>query len=730
MFVSHRILFRAPGGFRCSAVVLAVLSACGTAMADDDASALTEPQSTVSVGGGNWSGPRPHFGVYDGMRASGLYGQMDADLIQRDNATGTWLKLKADGLGQSNASFRGEYNRQGDIGATLEADRITSDNPNTYTTRLQGIGSTTLTQGTNALPGTMKEVRLGTEREITKLGFYKNLGTGFDLNVSFKNEHKTGTRAWGRGQQPEFAVEPIDSTTQQLEMVLNYSQNDWQVSGGYNGSWYDNNYNLVSMTNAGLAINATNSTYLSLPQDSQAHQLFLYGGYNFTPTTRGSFKVEYATATQNAHLATADIATLAAASAPGSLKGEVNTTLIQLGVTSRPMQDLSVLAQLRYHDVDDKTPINHFVIPALGCTAATTCVDNTPLGYRTLSGKLEANYRLSDVYSLTAGIDQRSQDRTVPVSNNFGAGGADTQRVVPFRTKLDELTTRVEVRRALSDDVNGTVALSNAQRTGSAYVKVAGPGNGSGNGFVDISNLINPLNIADRERNKVRLAVDWSVSEKLNLQFNVEEGRDAYKSSAARPFGLHDGVAQLYGMDISYAMSDKWKLNAWYAYDFSQATQSGARASNGGGNAAVKDYTLEDTGNSLGFGLRGEATATVDVGADLEITHNLSKYQQTLTALAGGAGTSTVGSFALGLPDIHNKVVKLSMFAKVMVSKKAELRFDYIHEIWNTDDWTWSFANGTPFAYTAAGTGKDGTTVVASQNQVNDYLGVKYILKF
>ena len=39
---------------------------------------------------------------------------------------------------------------------------------------------------------------------------------------------------------------------------------------------------------------------ISLPPDNQSWQLYLNGGYSFNPTTRGTFKVSYQQATQNA----------------------------------------------------------------------------------------------------------------------------------------------------------------------------------------------------------------------------------------------------------------------------------------------------------------------------------------------------------------------------------------------------------------------------------------------
>jgi hypothetical protein len=79
------------------------------------------------------------------------------------------------------------------------------------------------------------------------------------------------------------------------------------------------------------------------------------------------------------------------------------------------------------------------------------------------------------------------------------------------------------------------------------------------------------------------------------------------------------------------------------------------------------------------------------------------------------------------MPDIENALTKLSLFANYVMDKNTELRFDFIHERWKTNDWTWQFAGGGPFVF---GTVTDGTTVTSNQNQSSNFLGARYIYKF
>lgn len=664
--------------FKLTGLAAALLAAYGPALAEDGA------ESSVSVGIGNWNQDRPQAGGFDGMRDSGTYGLFDADILRRDDATGTWLGLKARNLGLDSREIKGEWQRQGDIGASLEYSRIPRDNPFNFNTGVQGIGTTTLRVPTPSIaPGSGTNVELGTVRDRYTAKFFKNLGVGLNFNVSFRNEDKDGTRAWGRGGAAEFAVEPINSTTRQLEAILSYARDKYQLSGGYYGTTYDNANSLVTTS---LTNNAS-IFYLSLPMDNKSHEVFLNGGYNFTPTTRGTFKASYSQATQNEYLPTAGIAGLAAAFAPQSLNGRLDTTLLEAGITAKPMPKLSIVGNLRYRDFADKTPLQNI----------TATVWNTPFSYTNKVGKLEATYRLTDGYSLLGGVEYNAQDRSVPSVGTLW---------VPFRATLNEQTYRVQLRKSMSETVNGTLAYAHSRRDGGALTLPPGDG---------FREKTNPLNIADRNRDKLRAMLDWAPLERLTLQFAMEGSHDNY--GGPNPYGLQDGRAQLYTVDGSYQLTSDWVLTAWVSRDDTRATEITQ-------NTTANKYTsLREVGTSFGLGLRGNVGTNLKLGANAEQFRSVNEYRQGLSAGTLPAGTTTV-------PDINNKMVRVTMFAQYAVQKNADVRLNVIHERWNTDDWSWMMfpaSGATPFVY---GTATDGTSVTSNPRQNATFIGARYIYRF
>lgn len=706
--------------FRLTAIAAALTTCFGTARAEEPSDELVkeliDPESAISIGVGSWSKDRHQFGIYDGMREGKAYGNVDIDFAQRDGATGTWLKFTGRNLGLDTRELRGEWLRQGDIGLYLESSRLTRDNPLTFTTGLRGIGTESLlTSGAapNTLPA--REVSLGTERDMTQIGFYKNLMSHLDFRVSFKNEEKDGTRQWGWGSAPLFAVEPIDSTTRQLEATLAFSGEKFQIEGGYYASWYENhNAQVLARVNGvadgAVSANPTNPTPLSLPLDNQAHQFYLNGGYNFTPMTRGTFKLSYARATQDEtipmpfNLNPLDLA-------PRSLDGRIDTTVAEFGLTSRPLPKLSVVGNLRYRNVKDKTPL-HSIIGTDPAGPVTGY--NTPHSIETKSGKLEATYRLPEDFSLTGGVDVKDQNRTAPTVGTVW---------VPFVKDLDETTWQLKLRRSLAETVGGSLAYLFSKRDGSSYVLPTDVSPVAGGPYTT-EDAVNPLHIADRKRNKWRGMLDWTPTAKLSFQFAIEDSRDRYDfrsqivpgNPESVPAGVKSGDGSLFSLDASYTFNEKWQASAWYARDVTKVKQMSWNNTAGALNQMVAD--LKETGDSFGLGVKGEVNRKFRIGANFEWTRSVSEFDQPVTARP--AATSP-------LQDINTKIVRFKLFSEYDLAKNSIVRLDVIHERWRTDDWTWSFSNGSPFTY---GTTTDGTIVSADPRQNATFVGARYIYKF
>lgn len=662
-------------------IAAALLATFGPAQAqDEDIAQLTKPESSVEAGIGYVNKDNQRFGQYNGLKDDGFYGLLDLNVVRRDEATGTWLKFTGRNLGLDNRELRFEHNRQGDWGYFIDFGQTPRHNPFDIRTGLAGAGTTA--QRVNLAPSYNLELK--TKRDALTLGFDKIFVGGFSLEVRFKNEEKDGARMFGLGTSNNirFLTDPINQTTRQLDVVLAYTGERLQLSGGYYGTTFENQNKLITVTGGAFPS-------IALPPDNQSHQLYLSGGYNFTSTTRGTFKLAYTHQTQDD---TFIPAVMVAGNTRTNLGGVIDTKLIQAGITSRPSPKLSLLANLRYEDRPDKTPLAQY-----NTAAGTQNGFNEPRSMRTLAGKAEASYSLPMDFRLTGGFDYDQRDRNVsPV------------RSVSAREETEEKSWRVELRRSMSETITGALSYINSDRTGSPFLTTV-----LNSGAVG-ANQIAPIHLADREREKVRLSLNWNPVEELSLQFFADEARDKYTPRSALGLGPTSGKAQNYSVDATYTITSSWSANAWYSRNDSrsgQAVCSSGLADGLGVVACASSHAvnLRNVGDSLGVGLRGKPMDRLEIGADFSYSDINDEYQQ--LRLAGAAVAS--------LPDVSTKLTSLKFFAKYAIQKNAGIRLQYVYDKVQTNDWTW-----TNFTYT------DGTRVFQNPNQKVHFLGISYYYRW
>lgn len=698
--------------FPLKASCLAVLLAFATtawADEDDEVQRLIRPDSYVSLGVGGVSRDNQRFGMYNGLHDHGAVGIGEFSIIRRDDETGTWFRSQGRNIGLPQAEFRIEHERQGHWQYFFDFDQTTRYTPYDIRSRLQGAGGNTLSYPatSGAQPrATSLLSDLHTERLGAKLGFNHNFNDEVEVRVLFQNVEKKGERPFGRGTPSvqEFLVEPINSTTRQLDAVLNYTGERLQLSGGYYGSWYQNANNQLNVNGGDVGLrtgagpNALPFSVISLPPDNFAHQFHLAGGYQFTSTTRGNFKIAHTNSYQDDSFVSVPSPTSGSLPPGGlnmsgrnSLSGRLETTLVNLGVTSREIKDLFLLANVRYEDRHDRSPVTRYI----NVTSTTSSTDgfNEPRSLQVLSGKLEANYRLPHGFNLTGGLDLEEKEHSM-------AG----VRIVGFRDKTDETSYRLELKKTLAEDINGSIAFIRSDRVGADY-RTLQTWNALTNTFNAsplYSNRVQPIYIGDRIRDKVRLFTDWTPVDALNLQFVFENASDTYGPGRdSLDIGPRQGGARLYSLDATWTLSEKWRANAWVSRNTTDMEQAQ-------GNSAATFWTasLQNRVTALGLGLRGKLTGAIDIGADALLSHDKSVYE------LSGAATSS-------LPSIRYDQTTFKLFGRYALNKDTTVRLDFVHDHRKTDDWTWN-GTGSSGAYVYV----DGTTLYQNPNETVRFLGL------
>jgi MtrB/PioB family decaheme-associated outer membrane protein len=471
---------------------------------------------------------------------------------------------------------------------------------------------------------------------------------------------------------------------------------------------------------------------IALPPDNQAHQIYVSGNYRISPTTNGTFKYAYTHATQDDNFANAGLTN----PPPGvtSLHGVVNSSLLQLGLNARPVPKLSMLANLRYEMVDDKTPEELYNVEA-GTSVPATVPPNTNRFWKNLHinstkvvGKLEASYQLPAALRATAGLDFSSYKRPVPVSiteEELAGLGA-------VRATNRETGYRLELRRTMSETVTGAIGYSKSKRTGgdwtslstSAAFAAAGLGygqTGSASQFIALNagNAF-PMNMADIDRQKIKLSANWSPTELIDVQFSADDNRDKNAtafSEVAQGKGWRETGLKSYSVDASFAVSDNLKLTGY-------ASQSHQNLKINHSTGYQADLNTRSDG--FGFGASGNPSSKLEVGAQLTYLQDNTKYGLAAapSSAAGAPPTATnLAQAALGLPDVRYHMTRLNLTGTYSLDKTASVRVSLIHQRTKLDEWSYS-NNGVPYLFS------DNTTVTLNPRQTVNVLGVMYIFKF
>jgi MtrB/PioB family decaheme-associated outer membrane protein len=728
------MMIHSNSSFRFHRTVLA-LAVCALFVPVHAQTKVTE--TTISAGVGVIDGSRAdraQFGQYNGLRKHSAFATLDVDYTLRDEATARWVDFLGANLLGDTREMNLVVKRPGDWKFTADYNELVRYDPYTVNTGLLGAGSTT--PQVVLLPGNLGsgfDFDLKTKRTSVGVGMTKWLSSALQFEMDVKTEKKEGARLFGIGATCVSAFapcggiggsntgwaalmlpEPVNASHVQVETRLSYALEKLRVNVGYYGSFYRNENGTLNPTIPGSLNNPVGSPFtlspglqamlsqpVALAPDNQAHQLDVGGSYRFTGTTTGNFKLAYTKATQDNSFAGAGL--IGAPAGRTSLDGEVVTTLAKFGVTSRPIPKLSLLADWRYENKDDNTPIAAY--NTLGALTWT----NRALPYKKTHGKLQAGWQFSSNYRGSIGADYEAIDRGVftPSSAIFGTSA--------LRQKTQETGINAELRRAMSENFSTALTLSSSRRDGSNWLRpnglargvteVANP-NDAATGFSP-SSIFMPT-LADRQRDKVKLFADWQPNKDLSLQFSAEAGKDSF--TAPTSYGLQKTDMNQFSVDMGYELSSKWALNAFASRGVQTLNQSRFEG------AAM---AFDNTSLNAGIGFTGKPISKLEVGGNLSYASDKSVYAQTLDASARADSVALLTATG-GLPNIVYRQTSLSLFGKYALSKRSAVRVNLVHQRASVNDWTWG-NNGVPFTYS------DGTTVAQNATQKVSFIGVTYI---
>lgn len=698
---------------------------------DNDLHSLTRPSSEVEVGIGNVSDPSYKYGDYGrGLEESGTYLIGNASMNVRGDNNANYLELNVRNLGLSGSRdivIKG--GEQGNYGLSFSYDELSKLFSDSYQTPFVNPGSTNLTLpagwvsncATTAAPGTavpcttataaastalmtnlnasMQSFNVETMRKSYSFGVTKLLSAEWDATVNFKREDKDGNRFIGAvigssGGNPRAAVlpEPVNYTTDQFEALARYTGEKLQMQLGYYGSFFrnansglawQNPYANGATTWGNAAVGYPNgSGQIGLPADNQFHQISATGGYSYSKDTRVSGNLSMGRMTQNEAFLPYSVnpgLTITTPMPRSSLDGKIDTTHVDMKLTSKLMPKLNLTAAYRYDDRDNKTPQTQYVYIGGDSTnqAVAGATDRTRTNLPGSSTKQQVD----------AELDYHMSGHT---KLKLGYGYDWVKKTFEAIDSENEHTIKAGVDHRFGDTASGGLSYAYSDRRTSAY-DASAPFLATYTGAAYIAGITTGLwdnvptqkkfFLAPRQRDKLHAYANVAPSERVDLQFGLDYKNDDYHSSE---LGLREATGWAANFDANLVATDMVSghlFASWEDYQSNQkSAQLGATKANYliPGNHWTADIT--DRTLTLGAGFRVKQNDSLDWGGDL--SHSSSNGQISVTPGALLAA-------AKPLPDIVSRLGRLELFGKYKMQKDLLLNIKYVYEQYNSADWAY-----------------------------------------
>ncbi|MDH5749851.1 MAG: MtrB/PioB family outer membrane beta-barrel protein, partial [Rhodospirillales bacterium] len=378
---------------------------------------------------------------------------------------------------------------------------------------------------------------------------------------------------------------------------------------------------------------------------NEAYNFYLNGGYNFTPDTRGNFKLSYTLMNQTDTFYTSTRAGVNRS----DLGGEVHNYLGMGSINSRVTDDLSLRAKVRYEGRHDSTPVLEYNSPAADRTGK-----NNHMNRDTVVAEGEANYRLPKDYRLIGGIKYEYWDREyLPL------------RQASWRERTEDYSGRVQLNKQLTETLGGSLAYIYSERDGSAFL--ISHDNNPGD--------IDPIHWGDRERHQWRLSMDWAATDKLSFHALVDGSLDTYHSEE-RWLGPEEGGTHNASIDASYQLNPDWSLTGFVSLNEITREQITVDKRTPTANG-VWTADLRNIGYAGGVGIQGMPKTGFKLGADLQYTYDKQEYE-----LSGPTHPTLTD-----LPDIDYHQFDLKLSADYSVSKNGSVKLGYNLTYLKNNDW-------------------------------------------
>ncbi len=556
---------------------------------------------TLDFGAAYVSDSSPKFGDYRGLDEKGGYLALDGDTHYRDEL-GRYVDLYARNLGLDSRQIEMRGGRQGRYELRLGYSEIPKYRGYDTQTPYLGVGSNHLTLpgdwvrspvtgGMSSLDQSLADTPLKTSRKTLEAGLTLKFPARWSYRVDFEHQKKDGTRPFGAGlflSNTSHFPAPVDFTTNQFDMALEFAGKRSSLSLGFTGSEFDNGTSTITWENPFLSAPGTESFRADLAPDNEYYQFNLVGAFAPTPRLRLSGRAAIGRMQQDDPLLPYSINPLYSdwALPRTSLGGKIDTSTLDLAgkLAARLARRLDLTARIKLDERDNKTAVDLWT-PVLTDLVPTSERPSRPYSFKREKYELELRWRARNRIRLKGGIRQYNFERSLQ--------NVDETRE---RSYWGELTLNPWAVAQLR------LKLETSERNASPYLQLEDGG--------PVENpLMRKFHLAERDRDRAIIELDLSPMERMGINLSYFMAEDEYSASVV---GLQESKEQSLSLDLNYAINSKLSLYAYYNQEEIDSEMSSISDFTG----LAWNATTDDSTTTVGIGFNGRINEKVSFGFD------------------------------------------------------------------------------------------------------------------
>lgn len=539
--------------------------------------------------------------------------------------------------------------------------------PDSLQSNMQTLTGAARTSFYNGLDAQASPFDLRLKRSIADFKATYSATRSLDLNVQLKSTAKDGNQPWagtfGFSDAVELAV-PIDTRTTDLGLGLEWANSRGSARVGYDGSFFRNTLDTLVWDNP---LRLTDSPTagpmqgrMSIWPDSNLNTGSVSGLLNLPARSRVTAYVSVGNWTQDNPLIpfTSNGALPSIRLDRPTSDANARVTSMNYSFTSRPVNDLSLLARYRTYDFDNRTPVFHVIQTVAYDTSVSAYAHGgtSPYAIDRKTADAEVSWTGLRHAALRAGYTHEAIEQTF---REFDTTAENTVRLSADTMGLSWVSLRA--------------VYEHAKRTGSGFDEQSLDDTGE-----QIS--LRRFDISDRSSNRVSFIAQVTPVPAFSVNGLISAGNE---DRGATVFGLRSNDNRGYQIGFDFVPTPAVSLGASYERERYSSLQASRQANPGVQfDDPTRDWTTsgDDTASTFNASLDLiKLLRKTDIRLAYDLSHAESLYVYSL------APNSTLAT-PQQLPTVNNELQRATVDVRYRFNTHVGAGIVYWYDRYSVND--------------------------------------------